>query len=476
MVLASVLCAPAAEAAGPWRAQVVDAESGQPLPDVAVLAVWHRHPAGHPPIPIGIGEAGYFASEETVTGPDGWFTIPPRVLFNLSLALRVVGPELMLFHAGHGGWRFVGPAAALAEAGARIEMRQLHTADERVRYLNGRWTPVERETRERGFQHGSRPGNPSDVPYQRAVRYEAAINAERTALGLKPIGVGYPGLWAEYAVPRQGPDQPALRGASGIAVDASGHVYVADTEHHRVVKLGPTLEVVLVWGSFGRGDGQFQLPWDVAVDRSGRVYVADWGNRRIQAFTPDGRFVDKWGELRSNELGGTFTPSHVAVTDAGEVVVYAGRVYRFSSSGRRLGEWGRPFQLGSRGGIGVDGAGNVYGVTGDAHPNQPPLRRWDATGAEVAAWGARGDAASQVFDPIGFAVDRRGRVYVADWGGPRVIVFDSRGAFVHQWDTRAGDAPGLRYPSGLAVDARGRVYVVDRASPRVHVLGPLPGG
>jgi len=79
-------------------------------------------------------------------------------------------------------------------------------------------------------------------------------------------------------------------------------------------------------------------------------------------------------------------------------------------------------------------------------------------------------------DPIAFTVDRRGRVYVADWGGPRVIVFDSRGSFVHQWDARAGDAPGLRYPSGLAVDARGRVYVVDRASPRVHVLGPLPGG
>ena len=474
-MLGGILSAAASEAAGPWRAQVVDAESGQPVPGVAVLAVWHRHATGHPAIPIGIGDAGYFASEETVTGPDGWFTIPARPLFNLSLALRVVGPELSFFHAGHGGWRFVGAAAALAESGARIEMQPLRTADERVRYLDGRWTRAERETRERGFQHGSRPGNPGDVPYRRAVRYEAAINSERTALGLKPVGVGYPGLWGEYAIPRQGPDRPELRAASGIAVDSSGHVYVADTEHHRVVKLGPTLEVVLVWGSFGRGDGEFQLPQDVAVDRGGQVYVADWGNRRIQTFTSDGRFLDKWGELRYNELGGLFTPTRVAVTDAGEIVVYAGRVYRFSSSGRRLGEWGRSSQLGSRGGIGVDGAGSVYGVTGDSRPTQPPLRRWDATGAEIAAWGARGEGAGQVFDPIAFAVDRRGRVYVADWSGPRVIVFDSRGTFVHQWDARAGDAPGLRYPSGLAIDPRGRVYVVDRASPRIHVLGPLPG-
>jgi hypothetical protein len=104
LVLGGVLGAPTAEAAGPWRAQVVDAESGQPLADLAVLAIWHRHPAGHHPIPIGIGKAGYFASDETVTGPDGWFTIPARVLFNPSLALRVVGPELTLFRAGHGGW------------------------------------------------------------------------------------------------------------------------------------------------------------------------------------------------------------------------------------------------------------------------------------------------------------------------------------------------------------------------------------
>jgi hypothetical protein len=454
---------------------VVDAESGQPLPDVAVLAVWHRHVAGHPPIPVGIGEAGYFASEEAVTGADGWFTVPARVLFNPSLALRVVGPELTLFRGGYGGWRFAGPAEALAGAGVRIEMRPLRTADERARYLDGRWTAAERAARARGFQHGDRPGNPGDVPYQRAARYEAAVNAERTALGLKPIGIGYPGLWTESAVPRQGPDRPALKGASGVAVDATGHVYVADTEHHRVVKLGPTLEVVTAWGSFGRADGEFQLPHGVAVDGSGRVYVADWGNRRIQTFTADGRFVDKWGELRANELGGLFTPTHVAVTDLGEIVVHAGRVHRFTASGRRLGQWGESPRLGSRGGIAVDGAGHVYGVTGDPRPGQPPLRRWDAAGVEIAAWGVRGSAAGQVFDPIAFAVDRRGRVYVADWGGPRVLVFDARGSLVHQWDARAAGGPALRYPAGLAVDPRGRVYVVDRASPRVHVLGPLPG-
>ena len=38
------------------------------------------------------------------------------------------------------------------------------------------------------------------------------------------------------------------------------------------------------WGSFGSGDGQFNEPDGVAIDASGNVYVADTGNNRIQKF------------------------------------------------------------------------------------------------------------------------------------------------------------------------------------------------
>jgi hypothetical protein len=40
------------------------------------------------------------------------------------------------------------------------------------------------------------------------------------------------------------------------------------------------------WGSAGSGDGQFNGPWGVAVDASGNVYVADSGNSRIEKFGP----------------------------------------------------------------------------------------------------------------------------------------------------------------------------------------------
>jgi len=49
------------------------------------------------------------------------------------------------------------------------------------------------------------------------------------------------------------------------------------------------------WGTYGTGDGQFNLPFGVAVDASGNVYVADYYNNRIQKFASDGTYVTQWG-------------------------------------------------------------------------------------------------------------------------------------------------------------------------------------
>jgi DNA-binding beta-propeller fold protein YncE len=477
-VLLAWLAPAPSEAAGPWRARVVDGDTRAPIEGVIVLAVWHRHVAGHPPIPIGFGDAGYFTSEEVLTGPDGQFTIPARLLFNPTLALRVVGPELALFRGGYGGWRFAGGPGDPTLDGGMIEMRPLRTPAERLKYLEGRWTQVERAALN-PWRQAERPENAADVPYRRAARYEAAINAERTALGLRPVGVGYPHLLTEHAwpVPPRGLEHPALRGASAAALGDGGALYVADTENHRIVKLGRGLELLAAWGRFGRAEGEVQFPRGVAVDRGGTVYVTDWGNRRIQAFTADGRFLRTWGELRPNELGGRFSPDSVAVTDAGELVVYcSGQVYRFGLSGQLLGRWGEPFQFGSRSGVAVDAQGSVYGISGDARRDRPPVRKFDPAGREVAAWGAWGSGPGQLFDPMGLAVDRGGRVYVADAGGtnPRVMLFAPDGRFLHQWDVASGTAPQLSWPHGLAVDARGQVYVADLKRDRLHVLPPPP--
>ena len=78
----------------------------------------------------------------------------------------------------------------------------------------------------------------------------------------------------------------------GVAVDSSSNVYVADTGNNRIRKITPEGKVTLFAGSSrGSDDGtginaQFNNPTGVAVDLSDNVYVADTYNQSIRKITP----------------------------------------------------------------------------------------------------------------------------------------------------------------------------------------------
>ena len=81
---------------------------------------------------------------------------------------------------------------------------------------------------------------------------------------------------------------------AGIAIDASGNVYVADTGNHRIqrfTKLGAPLGA---WGALGSAEGQFSGPAGIAIGANGAVYVADTRNHRIQFFDGSGQFSGAW--------------------------------------------------------------------------------------------------------------------------------------------------------------------------------------
>jgi DNA-binding beta-propeller fold protein YncE len=102
--------------------------------------------------------------------------------------------------------------------------------------------------------------------------------------------------WGSYG---SGPGQ--FNTPYGVAIDASGNVYVAETINHRVQVFSGSGVYLTQFGSLGSGSGQFSQPTDVAVDVNGNIYVADHNNHRIQVFgsLPVPAQSTTWGRIKA---------------------------------------------------------------------------------------------------------------------------------------------------------------------------------
>ncbi len=83
-----------------------------------------------------------------------------------------------------------------------------------------------------------------------------------------------------------------------IAVAPNGDIYVADGyANSRVHRFKANGDLILSWGSPGKGPGEFSVPHGVWVDKNEKVYVADREHGRVQIFTPEGEFIDQWTDF-----------------------------------------------------------------------------------------------------------------------------------------------------------------------------------
>ncbi len=119
-----------------------------------------------------------------------------------------------------------------------------------------------------------------------------------------------------------------------VAVDVAGNVYVAGTNNQTIRMITPAGVVTTLaglTGTFGSADGtgpaaRFHSPLGVAADATGNVYVADSSNQTIRKITPNGvatTLAGVSGTVGSTDGSGSAarfnTPTDVAVDSAGNV-------------------------------------------------------------------------------------------------------------------------------------------------------------
>ena len=173
-----------------------------------------------------------------------------------------------------------------------------------------------------------------------------------------------------------------FRSPNSVAVDAAGNVYVTDANNNRIRKITPTGDTTTLAGNGTQGfvDGtggpggatQFSGPNGVAVDAAGNVYIADTGNQRIRKITPTGDTTTLAGNGTAGYVDGSGSntqfrdPNGVAVDAAGNVYVSDFSNHRI----RKITPTGATTTLAGNGTGGfVDGTGGPTGTTRFRNPN-----------------------------------------------------------------------------------------------------------
>ena len=267
-----------------------------------------------------------------------------------------------------------------------------------------------------------------------------------------------------------------------LALDAEGHIYVVDSQNHRVEKFDAQGEFITAWGSFGQEPGQFSEPWGIAVDEEGNVYVADTWNHRVQRFTSDGELLGYWGMFQDTggqllePQGMLYGPRDMAfdaegnlyVTDTGNK-----RIQKFDGEGNPLGQWGgsgpAAGQFLEPVGIAIDGEGQIY----VADTWNQRIQVFDEDFQFLRQWAVQGWMGESVVNKPYLAIDGQGRVYATDPEGSRVLVFDNEGQLLAAWGKYGTDDASFDLPTGIALDEAGNVYVSDSNNHRILKFAPL---
>ena len=247
--------------------------------------------------------------------------------------------------------------------------------------------------------------------------------------------------------------------ATGVAVDISGNILVADSLNYRLRSVTTDRMINTVAGNglaSYSGDGgpataaQLNIPYSVALDGTGNVYVADSKNFRVRKISTDGTIKTVAG---NGQYGKAFDGQMAAAS-----------------------------ALGQPAGIAIDPAGNLIFADFDN------ARIWRVTpdgvihslaGGTVRSYSGDGGPAllAGFVGPTGIALDNSGNLYVADQNNNRVRKISTSGTISTVAGTGSPGITGdggpatsatLHYPGAVTVDSAGNLYIADNENCRVR--------
>jgi uncharacterized protein (TIGR03437 family) len=320
------------------------------------------------------------------------------------------------------------------------------------------------------------------------------------------------------------PKQALFASPTSVATDASGNVYIADTQLYQVCEVTVSNGNIVTFagnGLYGYSGDSGQAvnammgqPSGIAVDSAGNVYISDKSNNVVRKVAPGGTITTFAGKGTANYSGdnGQATsaelnqPSGLAVDGAGNVYIAdsGNNVVRKVSTTGVISTFAGNHQFGNYAGDGVAATatslGDPTGVAADAAGNvyiaaSTFFMVFKVTNGIIATVagdgnegysGNGGPAAKAWLDRLGnVAVDSSGNVYIADFGNCviwevsngtiRVIAGNVSLGGNYSGDGGPATSAALNEPMGVAVSG-GLVYIADTFNNVIRLFTPAGSG
>jgi DNA-binding beta-propeller fold protein YncE len=217
------------------------------------------------------------------------------------------------------------------------------------------------------------------------------------------------------------PEGWSLEEVAAVGVDSRGEVLVFNRGEHPVIRLDAEGRFLSSWA-----EGEFQRAHGLCVAPDDTLYLVDDLDHTIHHYTPDG--------TRLGTLGERGRPSATGATSVD-----------FRTIQRAAGPFHYPTDLA------VGPNGDLYVADGYGNAR---VHRFSPDGRLIHSWGEPGEGPGQFRIPHGIAVDREGRVWIADRENSRLQIFDAAGRFLDEWRE-------IARPCAVFVDPGGTVYVAE---------------
>ncbi|MBP6506326.1 MAG: hypothetical protein KA257_02065 [Opitutaceae bacterium] len=271
----------------------------------------------------------------------------------------------------------------------------------------------------------------------------------------------------------QGSGEGQFNGPQGVAIAGDGSIVVVDGS--RLQMFNADGSFIRQWNGYGFG---------LAVDAGGKIYVADSSNRRVQIYSHAGSFVNQFGSLGTADGQFRWTGG-VAVLPDGRIAVSDPQrhdIQIFTNDGTYQSKFGKY-------GKGNDGFGQIiaidFGSDGlvylaDVNVEFPTVQVFTPSGQPVRQLYLPDPGMDKYISPLHMRVGADGRIYASHNGfftsgsySAGIYIYENDGTPVQRIGAPtlgSGDGQFMNSTNTIALDTNGDIYVGDSANARVQVF------